>query len=142
MKVLSASLLLLANSCDGFQTLSQSSVAVRTSASKLNVVGPEHLQDLALQHSLFLDSHAFTHLAEAASAALDEGNNLGGAFQNVENALEVEEQIAQNQGYWAAYLNIFKSALLLVHNTVDAPLRSIGVDQTWGISIAIFTASK
>lgn len=49
---------------------------------------------------------------------------------------------AEDAGWWAAYLNIFKTCLLFVHNTIDAPLKSVGWDQTWGPSIAIFTACK
>jgi hypothetical protein len=49
---------------------------------------------------------------------------------------------AEDSGWWASYLNIFKTCLLLVHNTIDQPLRSVGVTQTWGLSIAIFTACK
>jgi hypothetical protein len=45
-------------------------------------------------------------------------------------------------GWWSAYLNIFKTALNLVHNTIDGPLRSVGITQTWGPSIALFTAGK
>jgi hypothetical protein len=49
---------------------------------------------------------------------------------------------ADDSGWWAAYLNVFKTCLLFVHNTIDAPLRSVGLTQTWGPSIAIFTACK
>ncbi len=55
---------------------------------------------------------------------------------------EATEVAAKNDGWWAAYLNIFKTCLLFVHNTIDAPLRSVGVTQTWGVAIAIFTACK
>ena len=69
----------------------------------------------ALQHSLQTSSQ---WLADAAAAASTENNG----------------------GWWSAYLNIFKTALSAVHNTIDGPLRSIGVEQTWGPSIALFTA--
>jgi hypothetical protein len=45
-------------------------------------------------------------------------------------------------GWWSQYLNIFKTVLEIVHSTIDPPLRSAGVQQTWGISIALFTVSK
>lgn len=46
-------------------------------------------------------------------------------------------------GWWGQYINIFKSALTAVHDTVDGPLRSgLGVEQTWGVSIALFTAGE
>jgi hypothetical protein len=47
---------------------------------------------------------------------------------------------SSNDGWWSAYLNIFKTALLAVHTTIDQPLRSMGITQTWGPSIALFTA--
>lgn len=45
-------------------------------------------------------------------------------------------------GWWGQYIDVFKGALTLVHDTVEGPLRSAGIEQTWGISIAIFTAGK
>jgi len=45
-------------------------------------------------------------------------------------------------GWWQSYLQIFRNILVFVHNTVDGPLKSMGVENTWGISIAIFTCSK
>ena len=45
-------------------------------------------------------------------------------------------------GWWGSYINVFKSTLLFVHGTIDAPLRSNGFDQTWGVSIGLFTLSK
>lgn len=47
----------------------------------------------------------------------------------------------QDSGWWQSYLNIFKVTLELVHTTIDPPLRSVGITQTWGLSIAMFTAS-
>ena len=51
-------------------------------------------------------------------------------------------EAADKSSWWTSYLAIFKGALNLVHSTIDQPLRSVGIDQTWGISIAIFTAGK
>lgn len=45
-------------------------------------------------------------------------------------------------GLWESYINIFKVTLELVHSTIDKPLRSIGVEQTWGVSIFVFTACR
>lgn len=42
--------------------------------------------------------------------------------------------------WWDAYINIFEAALKLVHSGIDGPLRSLGVEQTWGVSIFVFTA--
>lgn len=49
----------------------------------------------------------------------------------------VEEEASS----WEKYLQLYKGALELVHSTIDQPLRSVGWDQTWGVSIFIFTAS-
>ena len=46
---------------------------------------------------------------------------------------------ASEVGWWGSYINLFKSALEFVHSSIDAPLRSVGFDQTWGVSIALFT---
>lgn len=46
-----------------------------------------------------------------------------------------------DSGWWESYLNIFKVTIELVHSAIDAPLRNAGITQTWGLSIAIFTAS-
>jgi hypothetical protein len=137
-------LALVASQCHGFQTPSRVHDVAFThlqrsrsgSSSQLNVVGPEHLTDL---HSAFADSHAWTYLADAAQATLNPDASLGDALQN---AVEVTEEIAEDGGWWAAYLNIFKTGLLTIHNTIDGPLRSNGITNTWGITIAIFTASK
>jgi len=43
-------------------------------------------------------------------------------------------------GWWGSYLQLFKTTLIFVHSTIDQPLRSVGITQTWGISIALFTA--
>lgn len=45
----------------------------------------------------------------------------------------------KDDGWWQQYLGYFKGALVAVHSTIDQPLRSIGVTQTWGPSIALFT---
>ena len=45
-------------------------------------------------------------------------------------------------GWWGQYINFFKSALEFVHSTVEGPLKAVGIEQTWGPSIAIFTARE
>ena len=69
----------------------------------------------AIQH--LLDSSSAI-LSDAAGAAADDG------------------------GWWQSYLNVYKSLLIGVHSVIDEPLRNSGWDQTWGVSIAIFTASE
>jgi len=55
-------------------------------------------------------------------------------------ALADSASAASSGGWWGAYLNIFKSGLLFVHDVIDAPLKSAGIQQTWGPAIALFTA--
>jgi len=115
-------------------------------------LAPEHVNDI---HTFLADSHhAFTYLADAAAATLDPTSDIDSgsfieAIQNTENAIETavegvveaEAEVAAKSGWWAAYLALFKSALNFVHDGVDGPLRSVGITQTWGVSIAIFTAT-
>jgi hypothetical protein len=42
-------------------------------------------------------------------------------------------------GWWGSFINIFKIGLEAVHSTINPPLQSMGVEYTWGISIAVFT---
>jgi hypothetical protein len=51
------------------------------------------------------------------------------------------EAVEKDLGWWGAYVDLFKNSLTLVHDTIEGPLRSIGVEKgIWGISIGIFTA--
>ena len=113
--------LLASSSVDAFQPsrpfVASSITRARSSSSSssLNVVGPEHVQ--LLQDSLQVGHPALTFLSDAAEAVVKEDG-----------------------GWWNSYLLIFKGALQGVHDTIDPPLRSAGITQTWGISIFLFTA--
>jgi hypothetical protein len=113
-----SSLLLFLSTVSCFTTVP--STSHRTHPMRpLYALSPEHLHELASnihQHSHFFSSNLLADAAEAA--VVDDG------------------------GWWQTYLNIFKVTLKAVHDTIDAPLRSIGFDQTWGVSIALFTASE
>lgn len=51
------------------------------------------------------------------------------------------EAVKEDLGWWGAYVDLFKNSLTFVHDTIEGPLRSIGVEKgIWGISIGIFTA--
>eukprot|EP00545_Synedropsis_sp_CCMP1620_P005151 CAMPEP_0119021354 /NCGR_PEP_ID=MMETSP1176-20130426/25811_1 /TAXON_ID=265551 /ORGANISM="Synedropsis recta cf, Strain CCMP1620" /LENGTH=448 /DNA_ID=CAMNT_0006975933 /DNA_START=52 /DNA_END=1398 /DNA_ORIENTATION=+ len=80
---------------------------------QLNVVAPEHVD-------LLMNNLHSNLLADAATAVADDPDKIS---------------------WWQQYLSIFKATLIFVHSTVDEPLRSVGITQTWGISIAIFTAA-
>lgn len=84
--------------------------------------GGAELYDLHQSLSHFMDavSSSSTLLSDAAAAVVEEESG---------------------PGLWANYLEIYKSALQSVHSTIDGPLRSAGWDQTWGISIFVFTAA-
>ena len=85
------------------------------------------------------------HLADAAALAPtdDSVNALVSAATDASSAVgDVTEEAVKSDGWWKQYLNLYKSGLLTIHSTIDEPLRNAGVTQTWGISIAIFTACK
>jgi hypothetical protein len=127
--------------CHGFQTPtavltsrrgrvmpSSSASSPSSSSTCLNVLPLDTTAiELAQQHAQLLHqqvpsfSDFFQTLSDSASAAAAAG-------------------APADDGWWAAYLNVFKSALLLVHDTIDGPLRSVGWTQTWGVSIFLFTA--
>jgi len=139
-------LALLAGFSNGFQTTQRPASVFQRSSPKLAVT-PEHLNDV---HSVLTDSHAWTYLADAAAATLNgagEGSlpdALQGALEATETAIETaaqaEADVAADDGLWQAYLNLFKGALLFVHDTIDEPLKNAGISHSWGISIALFTA--
>ena len=53
-------------------------------------------------------------------------------------AVAAEVQV-KDAGWWETYLNFYKTSLLFVHSTITS---SLSTDQTWGISIATFTARE
>jgi len=116
----------------------------------------EHLNDLHQHSSLLTDSSAFSFLANAAAAVpIDQSssdmlqNVMDAAVsatpdevtESIENIIEAEAEIAQDKGLWYSYINLFKLALNGIHDAIDGPLKSAGFTQTWGISIALFTAT-
>ncbi len=84
--------------------------------------GGSEFHDLHQSLSHVFDSlSTSTFLSDAAAAAVEE---------------------SKDGGWWNNYLQLYKNALELVHTTVDQPLKSVGWDQTWGVSIFLFTACK
>ena len=79
-----------------------------------------HSTSTAIQHILDSLDSTSTLLSDAAAAAVT----------------------PEDKGWWENYLNLYKDLLLAVHSTIDGPLRNTGWDQTWGVSIALFTASE
>ena len=135
MKFLCLSLLLPVSL--GFQTRSSASQLHQRKTS-LSALPVEHLHDLHQHASLLSDSSAFSFLADAAAAiAPDESMS-----DVIENVMEAEAEIAKDQGWWQSYINLFKLALSAIHDTIDEPLSAAGFTQTWGVSIALFTACE
>jgi membrane protein insertase Oxa1/YidC/SpoIIIJ len=97
----------------------------RNTSSRLNLVLPPiesidiHSTSTAIQHILDSLDSTSTLLSDAAAAAVT----------------------PEDKGWWENYLNLYKDLLLAVHSTIDGPLRNTGWDQTWGVSIALFTAT-
>ena len=121
----------LAFQTQAFSPVARSQSAKRTATTPLHVapIGPEHIPDAhtlnaaadQLQHYL---SSSSTLLSDAAAAATDAA------------------QEADKDGWWNSYLEFMKSGLGLIHSVIDEPLRKAGLEQTWGPSIFLFTASK
>ena len=154
---------------DGFQSVGRRatlSPASRTqSSSSLRALSPEHATQLAqdihatiqmhLPHAL-TDGASSTTLADAAAAVLappgaDGGSLADAVVEQISNVdVEVPQEVVDavemadtsDKGWWMSYIDIFKNALETVHDTIDGPLRSAGITQTWGVSIAVFTACK
>lgn len=90
-------------------------------ATFLSVLPPvEHFHDMHSGLAQLTQQQSFW-LADAADAVAD------GAVK---------------EGWWQSYINLFKLALQSIHDTVDGPLQANGITNSWGISIALFTACK
>mmetsp|Transcript_47756 Transcript_47756/g.53207 ORF Transcript_47756/g.53207 Transcript_47756/m.53207 type:complete len:564 (+) Transcript_47756:237-1928(+) len=98
-----------------------------------------YVQQHLLNNNIGSSSPLLLSDASASAASAGAGTN---AIQQAETAVESFEQLAQEEGWWNAYLNIFKTTIDVVHNTIDGPIHKYTGWQggTWGFSIAIFTA--
>jgi hypothetical protein len=67
---------------------------------------------------------------------------ISSSFHLLSDAAVAAKNEQESSGWWESYLNLYKNSLLFVHKTIDEPLRNRGWDQTWGVSIAAFTARK
>mmetsp|Transcript_24909 Transcript_24909/g.39113 ORF Transcript_24909/g.39113 Transcript_24909/m.39113 type:complete len:449 (-) Transcript_24909:80-1426(-) len=93
-----------------------------------NVMMPE-IHDV--QNAMLMDNHEvfisqMSHwIADASAAAAD----------------APVDKLASDNELWEKYISIYKGGLAFVHdNIVDEPLRKMGITQTWGPSIFLFTA--
>jgi hypothetical protein len=103
------------------QLLSKTSLKAQAPSTRIAAFMPEHVDTM---NSAFDQLHQFSSLILSdASAAVD-------------------ADAATDGGLWSSYLGLFKAFLTFIHSTIDQPLRDHGITQTWGVSIALFTASK
>jgi len=108
-------------------------------------VDPQELSSHAHALQGFLREHHL--LLSDAAVALDPDAGVQTALEQTEKAIEAFEQaeqdIVQNEGWWKAYLNVFKTAIEFVHDKIDGPIHQYTPWEggTWGFSIALFTAS-
>jgi hypothetical protein len=146
--VLSSNLPSVVPSCHAFQT--PGTVAMKKPQQQSTIrSGSATTKCSTARLSLMMDAQdALTHLATVSTTT-----SMANSPPDLESVhillLNSYQQIladaavasaSTNDGWWSSYLNIFKTALTLVHNTIDGPLKSVGVTQTWGPSIALFTA--
>lgn len=77
-----------------------------------------HLSTIVTPDKHHMLTHTSTWIADAADAVSD----------------------ADDISWWEQYVQVYKRGLAFVHdNIVDEPLRSMGITQTWGPSIFLFT---
>ena len=122
---------------------SSSSSSPATIRGRNSILGAVPLGDMDPQevaaHAQALNGfleHQTSLLVSAAAATAD-------AVPSLENLEATEAAIASNDGWWAAYLNIFKTTIEFVHSGIDGPIHKLGWEGgTWGFSIALFTAGK
>jgi len=55
-------------------------------------------------------------------------------------AVDAVDAAVDDGGWWQSYLNVFKTLLIFIHSKVNGPLNYIGIENTWGPSIFLFTA--
>jgi hypothetical protein len=80
---------------------------------------------------------------ESMSSAVSASTLLATAAtsQFLADAAAAAATTTSEQSWWDSYVSIFSWALKLVHSTINGPLQSIGIEQTWGIAIFLFTTS-
>ncbi len=139
---------------EAFQVMSPQSASVKTTRGSRSHLEAAPLHELPLTadpqelsahaHALhgFLQHHTSTLLSDAAVATPDMAP-MEAIESAVENFEAVEAAVVENEGWWAAYLNVFKTTLDFVHSNIDGPIHKLGWEGgTWGFSIALFTAGK
>lgn len=119
----------------------------------LAFIAPTSLSTTKSDSLATASSAAFIHRQFASSPQLRalplDGFDAHAAETTIRHILDTSSTILSDAsvaaaedkvGWWDSYLNIYKASLLTVHSTIDQPLKNSGWDQTWGVSIAAFTA--
>eukprot|EP01082_Thalassiosira_pseudonana_P011122 g10015.t1.1.5e17418a g10015 g10015.t1 contig4:1057785-1059294(-) len=112
--------------------LSTSTSSSRITSSMM-MMPPAGLDDIHNLHHLTTimpspDQHQVTTLLSQTTTWLSD-------------AAAVADAAKDENSWWESYIQIYKNGLAFVHdNIVDEPLRKLGFDQTWGVSIFLFTA--
>ena len=105
-------------------------------AVPLGDMDPQELSTHVQALNGFLEHQTSLLLSAAATAP-------SSTMETLENLEATQAAIVQNEGWWAAYLNVFKTTIEFVHSGIDGPIHKLGWEGgTWGFSIAIFTAGK
>jgi len=105
-----------------------------TTAAMMMPPGADELHQASAHLAPLLDQHAPSLLAHTSQLIADASAAVADA------AVDAAEE--DDGGLWEAYIQIYKNGLAFVHDDiVDAPLRKMGFDQTWGVSIFLFTAA-
>jgi hypothetical protein len=118
--------------------------------SSINMISPDQVHDLfitaSMQHGLDISNFVSSnkHVISEVNTAYSTSRFTSELTQWISDASTTAATSTTNDdgSWWNAYINIFKSILTFVHTTIDGPLRSVGIEQTWGVSIFLFTASK
>ena len=108
------------------------------------LLSPDQVQDLFITASMYHGLDASTHISSNVPLVTELSTRCSTEItQWIADASATAVDATQDDGgWWKAYINIFKSILTFVHSTIDGPLRSVGIEQSWGVSIFLFTASK
>eukprot|EP00957_Ditylum_brightwellii_P069597 5286431-Ditylum_brightwellii.AAC.1 len=96
-------------------------------------------QRMAPQPHDLIDIHtAATSITQASDLLHSQLSSVSTILADA--AAATADATADDGGWWQTWLNVFKGTLIAVHSTIDGPLRAAGWDQTWGVSIFLFTA--
>jgi len=101
------------------------------------LVDPQELSTHAIAVHGLLQHHTSMFLSNAAAATAPVADSEG-PLAAIQDSLQIT---TPEEGWWAAYLNIFKLTIEFIHSGIDGPIHYLGWQGgTWGFSIALFTA--